>query len=218
LGFLSKSTRKLGGDFIDFVKLSPDRWFFIVGDVSGKGLNASMSMVILKSTVRLFLREEKDFSRLIVKVNAFIKDNLPRGTFFAGVFGLFDFSKDTMYFVNCGIPVMFMFSPQFNNVIEVQGEGRVLGFVKDYAPYLKLRKISLQKGAILFISTDGIIDSESIRNERYGKERVQRCVNEFRGYNAETMVQMTLGSLQTFISGELEDDITLMALKYQCDS
>jgi hypothetical protein len=218
LAFVSKSTRKLGGDFIDFVKLAPDRWFFIVGDVSGKGLNASMSMVILKSTIRLFLREEKDFNRLVVKVNAFIKNNLPRGTFFAGVFGLFDFSKDKLYFINCGVPVMFLYSPQFNNVVEVQGEGRVLGFVKDYEPYLKLRKISLQKGSILFITTDGIVDSESIRNERFGKERVQRCVSDFRNYNAETMVQMTMGSLQTFISGDLEDDITVMALKYQCDN
>lgn len=215
LAFLSKSTRKLGGDFIDFVKLAPDRWFFVVGDVSGKGLNASMSMIILKSTIRVFLKEERDFSRLVVKANAFIKENLPRGTFFAGVFGLFDFAKDTMYFVNCGIPVMFMYSPQYNNVLEVQGEGRVLGFVRDYAPYLKLRKISLQKGSILFITTDGIIESESLRNERYGKERVQRSVTEFKAYPAETMAQMTYSSLQKFVGGEINDDVTVMALKYQ---
>jgi hypothetical protein len=218
LSFISKSTRKLGGDFIDFVKLSPDRWFFIVGDVSGKGLNASMSMIILKSTIRVFLKEEKDFSRLVIKVNAFIKENLPRGTFFAGVFGLFDFSKDTMYFVNCGIPVMFMFSPQFNNVIEIQGEGRVLGFVRDYAPYLKLRKISLQKGAVLLITTDGIIESESMRGERYGKERVQRCLSDFKHYPAEKMAQLSFNSLQNFVSQEISDDVTILALKYQFES
>jgi hypothetical protein len=215
LAFISRSTRKLGGDFIDFVKLSPDRWFFVVGDVSGKGLNASMSMIILKSTIRIFLKEERDFSRLVVKANAFIKENLPRGTFFAGVFGIFDFAKDAMYFVNCGIPVMFMYSPQYNNVMEIQGEGRVLGFVKDYAPYLKLRKMSLQKGSILVITTDGIIESESLRNERYGKERVQRAVTEFKGYPAENMAQMTFNSLEKFVSGEINDDVTIMALKYQ---
>jgi hypothetical protein len=217
MAFISKSTRKLGGDFIDFVKLSGERWFFIMGDVSGKGLNASMSMVILKSTLRVFLKEEKDFSRLVVKANAFIKNNLPRGTFFAGIFGIFDFAKDTLYFVNCGIPVMFMYSPQFNNVMEVQGEGRVLGFVKDYTPYLKLRKIGLQKGCVLFITTDGIIESGSVRGERYGKERVQRSVSEYRGYNAETMVERAYASLHDFVSGAIDDDVTLLALKYGAD-
>lgn len=215
LAFLSRSTRKLGGDFIDFVKLSKDRWFFIVGDVSGKGLNASMSMIILKSTIRTFLKEERDFSRLVVKANAFIKENLPRGTFFAGVFGIFDFAKDSMYFVNCGIPVMFMYSPQYNNVMEIQGEGRVLGFVKDYSPYLKLRRIALQKGSVLLITTDGIIESESLRAERYGKERVQRAVTEYRGYPAESIAQMTYTSLEKFVAGEINDDVTIMALKYQ---
>jgi len=214
LAFVSKATRKRGGDFIDFVKLSGERWFFVLGDVSGKGLNASMSMVILKSTLRVFLKEEKDFGKLIVKANAFIKNNLPRGTFFAGIIGMFDFSKDLMYFVNCGIPLMFMYSPQFNNVMEVQGEGRVLGFVRDYAPYLRLRKITLQRGSILFMTTDGIIEAESVRGERYGKERVQRSVSEYRDYNAETMVHRAYVSLSDFVSGAVEDDVTLMALKY----
>jgi serine phosphatase RsbU (regulator of sigma subunit) len=90
--FITRSARKLGGDFIDFIKLGPDKYLFVMGDVSGKGLNASMSMVILKSVLRTFLTETSDFKKLVVKVNLFIKNNLPKGTFFAGVFGLIDFS------------------------------------------------------------------------------------------------------------------------------
>ncbi|MDP3178785.1 MAG: PP2C family serine/threonine-protein phosphatase, partial [Spirochaetaceae bacterium] len=126
--WVMKSTRNLGGDFIDFVRLSQDRWFFVMGDVSGKGLSASMNMLILKSMIRTFLRVEKDFVGLVVRVNAFIKDNLPRGTFFAGVFGYFDLAKDSFYYINCGVPAMLLYSPSFDTFIEVQGEGRVLGF------------------------------------------------------------------------------------------
>ena len=66
---------KLGGDFIDFIQLGPDKSLFVMGDVSGKGLNASMSMVILKSVLRTFLSETGDFKQLVVKVNSFIRNN-----------------------------------------------------------------------------------------------------------------------------------------------
>ena len=103
--WVARSTRGLGGDFIDFVRLSQDRWFVVMGDVSGKGLSASMNMLILKSMIRTFLRVEKDFVGLVSRVNVFVKENLPRGTFFAGLFGYLDFSKDTFYYVNCGVPL-----------------------------------------------------------------------------------------------------------------
>ena len=63
--WIARSARSLGGDFIDFVRLSQDRWFIVMGDVSGKGLSASMNMLILKSMIRTFLRVEKDFVGLV---------------------------------------------------------------------------------------------------------------------------------------------------------
>lgn len=213
--FIARSTRKLGGDFIDFVRLSPNRYFFVVGDVSGKGLNASMSMLILKTMIRNFLKEEKDFAKIAERANAFIKDNLPRGTFFAGVFGYFDFAKDTMYFINCGIPIMYLFSPVFNTVIEIQGEGRVLGFIRDISPYLKLRRVPLSSDSILLITTDGILESESLRGERYGKERLQRSFWAHRGDSAKDMAQALFQDLLTYTDNRQEDDITVFSLKYK---
>ena len=212
--FIARSTRKLGGDFIDFVRLGPDRYFFVVGDVSGKGLNASMSMLILKTMIRNFLKEEKDFSSVAERANSFIKDNLPRGTFFAGVFGYFDFAKDSLFFINCGIPVMYMYSPVFNTVIEIQGEGRVLGFVRDIGPYLKLRRVPLAAEAVLLISTDGILESESLRGERYGKERLQRSFWANRTASAEVLAESMLKDLLAYTNNRQEDDITVFALKY----
>ena len=177
---MSRSARSLGGDFIDFVRLSQDRWFIVMGDISGKGLSASMNMLILKSMVRTFLRVERDFVGLVSRVNAFIKDNLPKGTFLAGVFGYLDLAKDIFYFINCGVPTILLYSPGFDTFIEVQGEGRILGFVKDISPYLKPRKLVLPAGSALVTATDGILDSENLRGERFGKERLRRsCTPAF---------------------------------------
>ena len=170
-----RSSRRLGGDFIDFVRLSKERWFFVMGDVSGKGLSAAMNMLILKSMVRTFLGE-KDFIGLVSRVNSFIKDNLPRGSFFAGIFGYFDLAKRSFYYINCGIPSMLFYSPSFDTFIEVQGEGKVLGFVRDISKALKTRKLILPPDSALVAATDGITDSENLRGERFGRERLRRSV------------------------------------------
>lgn len=212
--FITKSARKLGGDFIDFIKLADDKYLYVMGDVSGKGLNASMSMVILKSVLRTFLSETKDFKKLVVKVNLFIKNNLPKGTFFAGVFGIVDFSANTMHYINCGVPVMFLYTASYNNAIEIQGDGKVLGFVRDIGKYLKIKKIPLGAQDIILMTTDGLIDSTNLRGERFGKDRVQRLLMDNRSYPAGRMAQFLCDSLSDFVSRELEDDITVLVFKY----
>lgn len=212
--FITRSARKLGGDFIDFIKLAEDKYLYVMGDVSGKGLNASMSMVILKSVLRTFLTETGDFKKLVVKVNLFIKNNLPKGTFFAGVFGLMDFSTNTMYYINCGVPAMFLYTAAYNNAIEIQGDGRVLGFVRDIGKYLKVKKIVLNPLDTILMTTDGLVDSTNLRGERFGKDRVQRQLMDNRSYPAGRMAQFLCDSLTEFVSRELEDDITVLVFKY----
>jgi len=212
--FITKSARKLGGDFIDFIKLGDDKYLFVMGDVSGKGLNASMSMVILKSVLRTFLSETGDFKQLVVKVNLFIKNNLPKGTFFAGVFGLMDFDTNVMYYINCGVPAMFLYTASYNNAIEIQGDGKILGFVKDIGKYLKVKKIVLNAQDIILMTTDGLVDSTNLRGERFGKDRVQRMLMDNRSYPAGRMAQFLCDNLSDFVSRELEDDISVLVFKY----
>jgi len=207
------STRSLGGDFVDFVRLSRDRWFFVLGDVSGKGLSASMNMLILKSMIRTFLRVERDFSGLVQRVNAFIKDNLPRGTFFAGLFGYFDLASGSIYYLNCGIPALLLYSPSFDSFVEVQGEGKVLGFVRDVSPFLKPRKLALPSGSVIMAVTDGVLDSESLRGDRFGKDRLVRSARERLTESARQMVDGVVEDLLVFTDHKQEDDITLFAMK-----
>ena len=160
---VSYSAHQLGGDFIDYITLNEKRAMFLIGDVSGKGLSASMSMVILKSIIHTYLQTITDFKELVIKVNRFIKDNLPRGTFFAGLFGIIDFPTNTIYYLNCGIPLMSMYINSYKNVIEIQGEGRVLGFVKNIAPFLKVRKITMHKGDVIVFTTDGLLEATNLK-------------------------------------------------------
>ncbi|MGP1520672.1 MAG: SpoIIE family protein phosphatase [Treponema sp.] len=210
---ISYSAHQLGGDFIDFIKLTEDKYFFLIGDVSGKGLSASMSMVILKSMLRTFLVETHDFKDLIVKVNHFIKTNLPRSTFFAGLFAILDLATNTIYYVNCGIPLMSMFVDSYKNVIEIQGEGRVLGFVKNILPYIKVRKVTLNPSDVIFLTTDGLLDSQNLRDVKFGAERANRLLLSLKNKNAATIIDGIYKNLTSFISTEIEDDVTMLVFK-----
>jgi len=216
IGYMMVPSHNIGGEFIDLIRLTDTRHLFVVGDLSGKGIAASMNMVILKSIIRTYLSETHDFKELVTKVNTFVRDSLRKGTIFAGLFALVDFETDTMYYINCGIPALMMYTQVYNNVIEIQGSGHVLGFVKDISPYLSVKTIKLSRGDIILACTDGLINSHSLRGEQFGKERVQQALLDNSTYPAQRMAQFTFDSLLKFMSKEMEDDVSILIMKYEC--
>lgn len=212
-GYLMVPAHNIGGEFIDMIRLNDTRHMFVIGALSGKGIAASMSMVILKSVIRTDLAETKDFKMLVEKVNAFVRTGLPKGTFFAGLFGIMDFATDTLYYINCGIPALFMYNHLYNNVIEIQGEGHVLGFAKDISNLVRVKKVKLSAGDILFTCTDGLIESKSLRGESYGKTRVQSQIMENSAFTSRKMAQFAHDNLLSFTSRALEDDVTVFVIK-----
>lgn len=214
VGYLMVPAHNIGGEFVDMIRLNDTSHIMVVGSLSGKGISASMSMVILKSIIRTFLADTHDFKELIQKVNAFIRANLPKGTFFSGIFCLIDFENDTMYYINCGIPTMLMYSKTYNNVIEIQGKGYVLGFVKDVSPLVKVKQVKLTPGDMLAVSTNGLINSHSLRGDTFGKERIKQALMDNYTYPSARIARFTFDNLQRFMSKELEDDITMVVIRY----
>ncbi len=215
VGYKMVPAHNIGGEFIDLVRLTENRHLMVVGDLSGKGIAASMNMVILKSIIRTYLAETHDFKQLVVKVNQFVRESMIKGTIFQGLFALLDFETDTMYYINCGIPALFMYTQVYNNVIEIQGSGYILGFVKDISPYISVKTTKLNRGDIILACTDGLINSHSLRGEKYGKERVVQSIMNNATYPAQRMAQFTFEDLTKFMSKEMEDDVSLVLFKYK---
>ena len=217
VGYLMSPARNIGGEFIDFIRLTDTRHIMVLGAMSGRGITASMSMVIMKSILRSFLAEIHDFKELVQRINHFIRFNLPRGTYFAGVFALLDLGDNTMYYINCGVPTLMLYTQSYNNVIEIQGDGRVLGFVPDIAPYLKVKKIKLNPGDLVFACTEGMIESQSLRGEAFGKARIQRSIMDNLSYSSNKIILFTCENLKEFTSKEQEADITCLVMKVFAD-
>lgn len=212
-GYIMEHAHNIGGEFVDLIRLTDKRHIFVLGDLSGKGISASMSMVIVKSIIRTYLEETRDFKLLVEKVNQFIRFNLPKGTFFEGIFGLIDFTDDTLYYINCGVPALFLYTRSYNNVIEIQGDGRVLGFVKDISRLIKVKKVKLNPGDIVVTCTDGLIDSKSLRGEIYGKERIQKSITEGTSFTASNLARSMYQTSLNFLSKGLDDDVSILVIK-----
>ncbi len=131
------------------------------------------------------------------------------------MFALIDFETDTMYYINCGVPALMMYTQVYNNVIEIQGSGHVLGFVKDLTPYVSVKTTKLNHGDIIMACTDGLIQSHSLRGEQFGKERVQQALLDNSTYPAQRMAQFTFDGLLKFMSKEMEDDVSILVIKYE---
>ncbi len=215
VGYMMIPAHNIGGEFIDFIRLTDTRHLIVVGDLSGKGIAASMNMVILKSIIRTYLAETHDFKKLVAKINVFIREGFKKGTIFSGLFALVDFETDTMYYINCGVPALLMYTQVYNNVIEIQGSGHILGFVKDITPYLSVKTTKLNRGDIIMACTDGLIDSHSLRGEKFGRERVSQALLDNSTYPAQRMAQFTFESLRKFMQKEMEDDVSIFVLKYK---
>lgn len=213
-GYIMVPARNIGGEFVDIIRLTDTRYMYVIGSLSGKGIAASMNMVIMKSIIRTFLAETADFKILVQKINTFIRESLPKGIFFSGLFGLMDFSTDTMYYINCGTPALFLYTRAYNNVIEIQGDGYILGFAKDISDLIKVKKVKLAPGDMVFTCTDGLIETKSLRGEKFGKSRIQNEIMDNAKYSAEKMVQFAYESLGQFTSTQIEDDVTIFMLKY----
>ncbi len=213
VGHIMVHAHNIGGEFVDLIRLTAERHIFVMGDLSGKGIAASMSMVICKSIIRTFLTETKDFKLLVERVNNFVRTQLPKGTFFEGIFGLIDFTDNTVYYINCGVPSLFLYTKVYNNVMEIQGEGHILGFVKEITPYIKVKKVKMSPGDILVACTDGLIDSRNQHGEKFGKERIQKSIAESTAQSASKIALNSFNSLTGFINKGLDDDVSVLALK-----
>ena len=130
------------------------------------------------------------------------------------MFAIVNFENDTMYYINCGIPAMFLYTEAYNNVIEIQGSGHILGFVNDISPYISVKQIKLHKNDLVLACTDGLIESHSLRGEQFGKDRIQRLMVANAMYPAQRMAQFEHDELMRFMSHEMEDDVSVLVMKY----
>lgn len=210
-GSFAKQASISSGDLLDEIKINKTHVLYIIGNISGRGLNVNIFGVLLKSAVRKILLEVSNFKQLVVKVNEYICENFPRGLFFSGMFAIADFTNDDFYYVNCGIPSINVLSNDINKIIEVKGSGRVLGFMNGIEKLISVKKVHLKKDDIVLTYTSGILENQNMDNPLLRQDRIQSLLLANTTYSAERICRFIYDDFAK--TEDIDNDVTIMVLK-----
>jgi adenylate cyclase len=210
--------REVGGDLYDFFLLDANRLFFLIGDVAGKGLSASIFMAISKALYKsATLRQPRAaISDLMRAADAEVSRDNPE-MFFVTVFaGILDLPSGELSYCNAGHDNPYAIEPRRAALARLEdGAGPPLCTVEGFA--YRAGSHRMRPGEWLCLVTDGVVDAQDATGERYGGARLQAALARLqRGeVSAAGVVDAVLADVRTFAGAtEPTDDVTVLALRW----
>jgi len=212
LGAVLEPAREVGGDLYGICAASPERLVVFLGDVSGKGIPASMFMVRAISLARLLSREIAEPERILARLNDELAADNPSGMFVTFQCGVFESGSGRLALANAGHcrPVLLPAdeAPRW----AVKHLGTALGF----EPGLEFERteLTLREGDAMIFYTDGVSEAFNPQEECYGSERLLADAGTFAGQAAPAITAGLLQKVRAFAStAPQSDDIAILALR-----
>ncbi|HIJ59176.1 MAG TPA: SpoIIE family protein phosphatase, partial [Nitrospirae bacterium] len=181
---LLKPAREVGGDFYDFFLLDDDRVFFLVADVSGKGVPAALFMSITKTFFKLramgsFLPHE-----LLKIVNDELADSNDSAMFVTVFCGILNFKIGELFYANGGHPPPVLLRHDGAISFIDMPDGLIVGILKEcnFESY----RIMLERGDKLIAYTDGVTEAMNGKNELFGNDRLLNVVQRISNRDIQT--------------------------------
>jgi sigma-B regulation protein RsbU (phosphoserine phosphatase) len=210
----TRPAARIGGDFYDFMALGEHGLFVCLGDVSGQGVPAAMVMAMTRSVLRSAMRTSPPEPHWVLRSAAgSLYDDLTALEMFATMFlGLFDARTRELRYINAGqAPVLYR--PASGTATLLAPDEPPLGMLRSVQTATDHR-LALQPGDLLVIASDGISESRSPEDERFGHGRVADAIDGAAGSGAADVAQRVLRAAEQFRRGRLpDDDQTLVVLK-----
>jgi serine phosphatase RsbU (regulator of sigma subunit) len=216
---LLRPAEAVGGDLYDALMLDAGRFFFLIGDVSGKGVPASLFMALSKTLCKsTALREHISTHELMSLVNEDLSRENAAGLFVAAVVGIIDICTGVVELCNAGHEAPILLRPgAVPSVLETAG-GPPLCVLEDF-PYASER-VQLQTGDMLVMVTDGVTEAQDAAQNFYGLERTLaylRTVQASRNgrHSVAAVCQGLYGDVKRFVKDAVpSDDITIVAIHF----
>ncbi len=205
--------KEVGGDLYDFFLLDDDHLCFTVGDVSGKGVPASLFMAVTKTLIKAKADIKLGPDEILYQVNnELCKDN-DSGMFVTEFLGILTISSGDVVFSNGGHNVPYLL--RSNGAVEALPKipGMALGVMEDVG-YVHAN-ISLNTGDSLVLYTDGVTEAMNPAGELLDESRLENILRKSEHKTAQEEVRHILDSTRQFVNGASQsDDITILVIKY----
>jgi sigma-B regulation protein RsbU (phosphoserine phosphatase) len=211
-GAVLEPAREVGGDLYGVCAARPERLMIFLGDVSGKGIPASMFMVRAVSLTRLLAREVAEPARILARLNDELSADNPSCMFVTFMCAVYEPATHRLTVANGGhcYPILIPADgpPQWI----LKGLGTALGF----EPGLEFEsiEITLGEGDAVVFYTDGVSEAFDPASECYGNDRLLADMSLFSGKSAEEITKGLLGKVREFANGAPQsDDIAILTFK-----
>jgi len=215
LDALLEPARSVGGDFYDCFMVDRDRLFFIVADVSGKGLPASLFMALSKTLLKSAARRGEDIAHLMARANADVSRENPESLFITAFAGILDVRTGELQFSNAGHEPPFARAPGKPLERLVHEGGPPLCVVEGFDYPLARRMLSADEWVC--VVTDGVTEAMNASGELYGAARLRAVLESSPpAASPAEMLAAVRADVGRFVGdAEPSDDLTLLCLRWR---
>ena len=211
VGSVYESSARLdvGGDVFDYATLPDGRLAVVVGDVTGKGIDAAADMAMTKFVFRSLAREHPEPGDFLHAANEVVVEEVQEGKFVTLVYLTLDPQTGALGCSSAGHPVPLLVCED-GRVLELQAAGLALGISPDQQ-YPEAWE-QLDQGSAVVLFTDGVVEARR-DGELYGHERLHRVLVEHRELPAAELARAVVDGARSFAGGGLADDSAVVVVK-----
>ena len=205
-----KPAREVGGDLYDWY-LRDDKLYFIVGDVSGKGVPASLVMAVTRSLFRSVAEHDSNPAHIVTSINTGLTQINDNDMFVTLFIGVLDLPTGRLRYCNAGHDTPLLVTEKVEWLLVEPN--LPVGLMADFE--YKRQEMQLGTDTMLFFYTDGLTEAVTDEHDLFGAERMMKVVGQkVSGAPSELMAAMEAAVADFVGDADQGDDLTMLAIKY----
>ncbi len=207
-----KPAKDVGGDFYDFFRIDDDHLGFVMADVSGKGVPASLFMTMSYTLLRFTGTKSLNPVSTVSDSNDMLSRESFDSMFVTLFYGVYNIRTGEVHYVNAGHNPPYLLKAD-GKVQMLPNSNNICMGVTEGFPYQE-STLTLNKGDILVTFTDGVTEACDPTNNLYGEERLEALLATQSGNTAEQVTSAINDAVNAHANGaEQSDDITVLVIK-----
>lgn len=206
-------SRRFSGDLISVKRISPECLYFVVADVTGHGLAASLPTIIVNQVFQAMTRKQSLVSSIVKEINHKLRVDLPIGRFVALTVGMLNIRNKSMDIWNGGLPELMVINDKGEMIHCFKSKHIFAGVLADSEFEEKTERWRWTEPCELFVYTDGVTDVFDNDDNRFG---CQRLLETLKQHKPGERIMSLKNRVLEFMHKELEqDDVSCLAIR--CD-
>ena len=208
---LLNPAKAVGGDFYDFF-IRDEKLFFTIGDVSGKGIPASLVMAVTRSLFRNIANHTAEPEQILTTLNEAMSKQNETNMFVTAFVGVLDLPTGRLRYSNAGHDIPLVIRPDGSKELLPCDANLPIGVIPNWKYTIQHSQITTD--SMIFIYTDGLTEAENSKHELFGMNRVIETLSHGFAHPQYLITHMTKAVHKFVGNAEQSDDLTMLAIHY----